>query len=389
LTINHLPFTSIFISILFLPITLWGQSDNESLRLLFVGDVMAHDLQIESAEVIRNKVYDFNPTFQYVSPIIKEADLAIANLEVTLLGKPPYNGFPTFRCPDEMAYALRDAGFDVLLTANNHSNDFGRRGLVKTIDTVEDLGFYQTGSFRNARERELHYPLIVYKKGFKLAFLNYTYRSNNSRVQSPTLLNSLKDMEQIQTDMETAHKLKPDAIIVLVHWGKEYEIEENEYQQKVAHQLFDWGADLIVGAHPHVVQPVKEYRMPVPRSKDKRVVAAYSLGNFISNQDKKNTDGGLMFEVTLRKNGQGKAIIQDHKYIPVWRYIANTENKKVRFHCLPISYFENDYDNTLDMPIKDIYSMNKYAKNLRDHLKKYDSSERLLKFEPKKVKVGQ
>ena len=131
------------------------QSDSISkIDLLFVGDVMGHDLQIKSAEITKNKSYNYEPCFQYLKPIIEKADLAIANLEVTLPGEPPYRGYPQFRSPDELALALRLAGFDMLVTANNHSNDAGKKGVINTIATAKKYGFYQTGTFKNKKERE-------------------------------------------------------------------------------------------------------------------------------------------------------------------------------------------------------------------------------------------
>ncbi|MEL6923052.1 MAG: CapA family protein, partial [Bacteroidota bacterium] len=196
-------------------------ANEDTLRLLFVGDVMGHGPQIRSAEILKNKVYNYDPCFQYVKPIIQQADLAIANLEVTLPGKPPYQGYPRFRSPNDLAHALRSAGFDLLVTANNHSNDAGKAGVISTIKTVQELGFYQTGTFKNQLDRDVFYPLLVYKNGFKLAFLNYTYDTNKIPTRPPTVVNEI-DEALIKADLAEAQQLKPDAIIVVMHWGNEY-----------------------------------------------------------------------------------------------------------------------------------------------------------------------
>jgi len=195
-----------------------AQDSTASLKLLFVGDVMGHGPQIRSAELVKNKSYNYEPNFKYVAPIIEAADLAIGNLEVTLPGKPPYQGYPQFRSPDDLAKALRLAGFDMMVTSNNHSNDAGKNGVIETINTLKEYGFYQTGTFKNQKEKDWFYPLIVYKDNFKLAFLNYTYDTNGIPTRPPTVVN-LIDSKKIEKDMEMARSLKPDAIIVLMHWG--------------------------------------------------------------------------------------------------------------------------------------------------------------------------
>ncbi|HFB99970.1 MAG TPA: hypothetical protein ENJ53_04115, partial [Phaeodactylibacter sp.] len=161
----------------------------QKINLLFVGDIMGHRPQIKSAKLSKKeaiqtgKKYNYEPCFRYIKPIVEQADLAIANLEVTLPGEPPYYGYPSFRSPDELAEALRFSGFDILMTANNHSNDAGKRGVINTISTIKKNGLYQTGTFKNVEERDLFYPLLVYKKGFKIAFLNYTYGTNHIKTQ--------------------------------------------------------------------------------------------------------------------------------------------------------------------------------------------------------------
>lgn len=371
----------IFLSLLCcnLPFHIFGQNisikQSNHLSLLFVGDVMGHSDQIKSAELVKDLHYDYRPNFKYIKPIIESADLAVANLELTLPGHPPYTGYPIFRSPNELASALRDTGFDVVVTANNHSNDGGKSALVNTISTLEEKGFYQTGTFRNQQEKELHYPLIVYKNGFKLAFLNYTFSTNQIKTKYPTVVNDL-DLELIIKDMEIANAIDPDIIIVLLHWGYEYKIEENEKQEQIAEKLSKMGADLIIGSHPHVVQPIKEITTIKDNGQNQKTIVAYSLGNFISNQNRKNTDGGIIFEVEFEKeDNHSEVILSKHHYIPIWRYI-DIVNKRKKYYLLPISAFEDDIDNKIDMSLKSRSAMNFYGKNIRNHLKNFDSTEK-------------
>jgi poly-gamma-glutamate synthesis protein (capsule biosynthesis protein) len=351
------------------------------LNLLFVGDIMGHGPQIKSAEIVEDKRYDYLPCFKYVRPIIDQADLAVGNLELTLPGKPPYQGYPQFRSPDELAYALRISGFDMMVTSNNHSNDAGKIGVINTISTLKNYSFYQTGTFKNSEERELFYPLIVYKNGFKLAFLNYTYGTNGLSTKEPTIVN-LIDTTLIKNDLKLAQQLNPDAIIVLMHWGLEYKLNESSKQRMLSKQLFNWGADLIVGSHPHVVQPINQDSVLQKDSTFKKVVVAYSLGNFISNQTKPNTDGGIMLETELIKNLKtGKVTLGENHYIPVWRYIHKDSKRKSTYHVVPISAFEKDKTNLLEMTEKDKKAMKSFVAKTRNHLNKYDSSERYLNFD--------
>jgi poly-gamma-glutamate capsule biosynthesis protein CapA/YwtB (metallophosphatase superfamily) len=344
-------------------------------KMVFVGDVMGHDSQIASAKLVKDSLYDYSPCFEYISPILKQADLAIANLEVTLPGKPPYKGYPQFRSPNDLALALRYAGFNLLVTANNHSNDSGKAGVVNTINTLYDYGFYQTGTFQSQEERDAFYPLIVYRNQFKLAFLNYTYGTNGLPTRPPTIVN-LIDEEQIRKDIIEAKALRPDFITVLIHWGLEYQLNENSQQRQLADSIFHWGADLVVGAHPHVVQPIKEVNIQQKDGRQKKGLIAYSLGNFISGQRRQYTDGGIMFEVEIEKKEVGsKAQIVRNNYIPVWRYIKKT-GKTSTYQVVPIAPFEDGQEGLLGMSNSDKSKMKFYGQATRKQLDRFDSSER-------------
>ena len=177
--------------------------------------------------------------------------------------------------------------------------------------------------------------------------------------------------------MKLAQQLNPDAIIVMMHWGLEYKLVESSKQRMLSKKIFEWGADLIVGSHPHVVQPIKQDSL-----QNKKVVVAYSLGNFISNQTKPNTDGGIMFETELIKDLKtGKVSLGQNHYIPVWRYIHKDLKRKSTYHIVPVSAFENDKSNVLEMTEKDKKAMKGFATKTRNHLNKYDSSERYINFD--------
>ena len=347
-----------------------------TVSMIFAGDIMGHDRQIKAAWCNESETYDYVHCFQYVKPILSDFDLAFGNLEVTLPGKPPYAGYPQFKSPDALAYALKDAGFNVMVTANNHSNDGYGSALIHTIDTLRGLGFYQTGTFKNMDERDSLYPLIIEKNSFKIALLNYTYGTNGIPDEPPTFVN-LIDKDLMLEDIEKAKEFNPDLIIAFMHWGDEYQLIENNYQRNNARLLAENGVDLIIGAHPHVIQPVKY----VSAGETDSVLTVYSLGNYISNQFRPNTDGGMMFEISYTKNIFTNEIKKnDYHHHIVWRYRSprTEENPEGRYYVIPVAKYEANLIEGLDMPEDNIEAMNDFAKRMRKHFSETSvSSERL------------
>lgn len=286
----------------------------DTIRLVFAGDVMGHSTQINGARKEGgDSCYNFVPVFQYVKDYFSSADLAIANLEVTFAGE-PYTGYPRFSSPESLAEALQETGFDILVTANNHILDNGRSGLESTINALDKLGFTHTGSFKDSATWKADYPLIVAKNGFKLAFLSYTYGSNMGRARLPNIVN-FTDTACMAADLDKARQLKADYIIAYVHWGEEYKNVENEAQRQTAAFLARNGCHLIIGAHPHAVQPIKKM---AGRGGDS-VLVAYSLGNLVSNQRWRYSNGGISLDVTLIKTGD-KVNLHAYDYRPLWVY---------------------------------------------------------------------
>ena len=348
----------------------------QHLKLLFTGDIMGHTPQIRAAEIKKNKTYNYKPSFEYIAPIIRAADLAIGNLEVTLPGRPPYSGYPTFKSPDDLANDLKWAGFDVLVTANNHSNDSGKKGVINTIKTLKTIGFHQTGTFKNQAEKDLFYPLILNKNGIKIALLNYTYGTNGIPTAPPTIVNKI-NWHTIKRDLKKAKKRNPDCIIVMVHWGDEYQLIENTEQRKLADWLAKQGVHLVIGAHPHVVQPIIE--KVVKKEENNQIhksLIAYSLGNFVSNQDKRNTDGGILLEIDITKNlRQDSTYVADAHFIPVWRYIQKTKQNDI-YRILPVAAIEHTRRPFIKLPSTDKEEMLDFLRVTRTRLKHNGAKER-------------
>jgi len=308
---------------------------SHELTLIFAGDIMQHMPQVEAAWNEDLGMYIYDSCFKFISPWLAGADLAIANLETTFDGK-PYSGYPAFSSPDALATGMLNAGIDIAGTANNHSCDRGRSGIERTISVLDSIGILHMGTYLNADTYAKSTPLIINTKGFRLAFLNYTYGTNGIPVPSNNIV-SLIEKDKMQAEIKAAHDSAVDLTIIFIHWGEEYQRLPNAFQKEIANFLFTNGADIIIGSHPHVLQPM-EWHQPDSVSKEKLVV--WSLGNFVSNQRKRYTDGGTLFSITLQKES-GKTRIKDAGYHLTWVYNP-VQNQRKQYYILPAARYEND-----------------------------------------------
>jgi len=305
------------------------------ITLLFAGDIMQHMPQVEAAWNSESNSYNYDTCFSYIKPWLSDADLAIANLETTLAGS-PYSGYPAFSSPDALVNGMLNAGIDIVGTANNHCCDRGRTGIERTVTVLDSLGMMHMGTYKNAGSYRQLNPMIVNTRGFRLAFLNYTYGTNGIPVPENNVV-SLIEKDRIIADLNAVHDSAVDMTIIFIHWGTEYERSPNDFQKDIANLLFASGADIIIGSHPHVLQPM-EWRRADPAGKEQLVV--WSLGNFVSNQRKQYTDGGTLFRLTLQKEA-GHAWIKHAGYQFTWVYNPVKEGKK-QYYILPAARYEND-----------------------------------------------
>lgn len=334
-------------------------ADSTVVKLVFAGDVMGHEPQFKAA-LQADKTYAYEDNYRFVKSYISSADLAVANLEVTLAG-PPYSGYPTFSSPDALASALRDAGFDVLQTANNHTCDKGGKGLRRTLDVLDSLHLVHFGTYRSAEEAAANHPLMQDVNGVRLAFLNYTYGTNGIPVPAGTVVNII-DTALIHAGLDKAKRNGADFIIATYHWGLEYQRTESPDQVRIAEFSARHGADLVIGGHPHVVQPVKRTAAPDGDS----IWTAYSLGNYISNQRDRYKNGGIMVEVTLVKSARG-TYLKNIGYVPVWVYKKTTP--KASYTLIPGSMDSTAAaDTTLRMAAADRLLMLQFFEDTRKHL---------------------
>ena len=263
-----------------------------------MGDMMMHRDQISNARTGED-TFDFSECFPKVEHLIKEADIAVANMEFTLAGK-PYTGYPCFSAPDSYAESIAGSGVDIFLTANNHILDKGREGIERTLgiySRMEKEGRVRhTGAAVSAMDDSLRFPLKVVSKGIRLAFINFTYGTNCGIKEAFPKVHRI-DTVEIAGAIPRAKESGADFIVALPHWGAEYVLRHSASQERLARWLAGKGCDAVIGTHPHVLQDTTT--MIVQNGKSMRQVpVVYSLGNFISNMSAPNTQIGMM--VTLR-----------------------------------------------------------------------------------------
>ncbi|PJZ71373.1 capsule biosynthesis protein CapA [Leptospira perolatii] len=318
----------------------------KTLSIVAVGDIMSHQTQLDSAFDSSCSCWDFSKVFSEIAPMISEADLAVGNLETTLPGEPKfYSGYPQFGSPDSLAKTIKDIGFDVVSTANNHSCDKGRHGIIRTIQALDEIGLKHLGTYQSKKEYKKNRILRVEVGDFKLAFLNYTYGTNGLEIPSDTIVN-LIDKRLISKDIRLAKSYNPDAIIVMFHYGAEYLREPDDYQKDITDFAFKSGADIVLGGHPHTVQKFGK-KVVRDRFKDKKErFFVYSLGNFVSGQDRRYVDGGMVLKFKLVKKGNSTKV-EDAGYEPIWVHIDKTQ-EKAEFRVIPIKkYLKNDQERKL------------------------------------------
>ena len=274
----------------------------EEATIVFAGDAMQHKSQLENASR-GGGVYDYSETFAEIAPWVQSADYAVVNLETTL-GDHNFSGFPMFCTPDSYASALKDAGFDLFLNANNHTLDRRDNGLRRTVRVLDSLGVAHTGTYTDAAARNAAVPLVRDINGFKVAFINYTYGTNGIDIQGNVVVDYI-DRKKMSADIKSARSAGAELVVVLPHWGIEYELTERAPQRELAKFLLDNGADAVIGGHPHVIQPMH-------RTGDGAVV--YSMGNFVSGMRTTDTRGGAMVSMHIKRDKAGKAVIDDMKY---------------------------------------------------------------------------
>jgi poly-gamma-glutamate capsule biosynthesis protein CapA/YwtB (metallophosphatase superfamily) len=328
--------------------------DYNEASIVAVGDIIVHEEQLKAQRNEGTGEYNFNNNFKYVKSHINSADIALVNLETTLAGEDQkYTGYPRFNSPSSIVDAIKDCGFDILSTVNNHTIDRDSLGVFSTLAEIKKRNLKAIGTRENSGKK----PYIIEEvKGIKIGIISYSYETprkgtiktlNALEIPSDVvnLLNTFsyeyikEDLSKIKVQIDEMKSLGAEAIIFFIHWGNEFERKPNVHQESIANELCDYGVDVILGSHPHVIQPIK---FVTSKKTGKRSLVAYSMGNFISNQqyertNNRYTEDGLIVNIKIRKNKASKDItISDVSYIPTWVHRYSDNNKFV-YDILPLT----------------------------------------------------
>lgn len=292
------------------------QADKIStISIAAVGDIMMHGPQIKSAYDKRIEDYNFEYMFSSIAPWLQNTDITIGNIETTFAGKEKrYSGYPTFNSPEVLLKYLNTAGFDILSTANNHCMDRGTYGIEKTISNIDSYKILHTGTY-STTESAIQ-PLIINKKDIKLGIASYTYGLNGfSLPDDKKFMVNIINKEKIIKDLSIMSEKNVDIKIIVLHFGNEYQRHPTDEQKELVDSLFEAGADIVLGSHPHVLQPTIYSSL----SNGKKVFAIYSMGNFISNQRERYQDAGIIVNIKASKNFTTNSVtIDDVSFIPTW-----------------------------------------------------------------------
>ena len=320
------------------------QKVDTTINMAVVGDIMCHGPNFKDAYNSSTKTYDFSTFFTQIKSYISNADIAIGNLETTFAGgNKAYSGYPTFNSPPQLAKDVQNLGIDVLTTSNNHSMDSGYNGLINTIDTLDNLGISHTGTFKS--EEDKNKILIKDVNGIKIAFLSYTYGTNGISIpKGKEYCINLIDKELIQSQLESAKALNPDVICVSMLWGIEYKLQPNDEQKDLADFLFENGADIILGSHPHVLEPMEKRTVTLSDGTTKDGFVIYSLGNFISAQKDKYTKDSIILNLKITKHSEGHITIDSYDYTPIYMQ-DNGANATNRYELVDLTKNIKDYEN--------------------------------------------
>ncbi len=303
--------------------------------LTALGDTLCHNTQYWDAYNSETKEYDFSYVYEDIKYYTKVADITVGSLETTFAGEDKgYSNYPTFNSPDSLATALKKIGVDVISLAGNHALDYGYSGICRTIDVLDNADISHLGTYKTAEDQEK--LLIKNVKGVKIAFINYTYGTNGISVPSgKEFCVNLIDKNLIKKQIDQAKSEGADMIVACMHWGTEYKTSANSEQKELADYLFKNGVDIILGNHPHVLEPMEKKTVTLDDGTTKDVFVVYALGNFTADQRDEITRDSAILNLNITKNVDGKISINKVDYVPIYMY-KNSNAKSHKFKILDI-----------------------------------------------------
>lgn len=343
-----------------------------TISISVVGDLMCHAPQFEYARVGKDS-FDFNPVYRNVKKYLELSDFTFGNLETVTAGKESggYTGYPFFNTPDSYLTALKNVGFDLLVTGNNHSLDRSEKGILKTINEINKRNLKYVGTYTSKRDRDSIRIFDV--KGIKIAVLAYSYGTNGNPIpKGKNYLINLIDYDLIEKDIQSAKTNGAELVLVHFHFGEEYKREPVQFQKDVVNKTIELGADIIIGGHPHVLQPVNFYKNN--NAKLDSGFVAYSMGNFFSNQQDRYKYSGLILTINIKKDfSLNRFDITEVKYLPTWVFKGNTTKGK-EFVIMPST---NISDTTISFSKSELLKMNQSFDDTRYIVNKYTKNYKL------------
>jgi len=285
-------------------------------KLMAVGDLMLHQAQVDDAYERNTGEYDFDKAFSVIAPYLSDG-YAIGNLETVFDGG-PFRDFPMFNAPDEFGLAIGRAGFNLLSTANNHSNDRHTKGILRTIEVLDELGIDHVGSYASQEERDEIFVKDI--DGITFAFLAYTYGLNGLPLERGReyMVNIINENYMLD-DIRRARESGADFVVVLPHMGNEYELQPRQVFKNWIKLMMDAGADIVLASHPHVLQSAEFIELDDGREG----FVVYSLGNFVSGQRTHPRDAGVIANLYFEKPPGEQARIAKVEFVPTWVQFRN------------------------------------------------------------------
>ncbi len=343
-----------------------------TISISVVGDLMCHSPQFEYAKAGKDS-FDFSPVYRNVKKYFEMSDFTFGNLETVTAGKENggYTGYPFFNTPAAYITALKDVGFDLLVTANNHSLDRSEKGILKTINEINYRNLNYVGTYTSQRDRDSIRIFDI--KGIKIAILAYSYGTNGNPIpKGKNYLINLIDFDLIQKDILSAKSNSAEIVLVHFHFGEEYKREPVQFQKDVVNKTIELGADIIIGGHPHVLQPVNFYE--TNNAKLDSGFVAYSMGNFFSNQQSRYKDAGMILTINIKKDFiQNRIEISEVNFLPTWVFKGITTNDK-EYLIMPST---NISDTTIGLSKSENEKMIQAFNDTRYILKKYTNNVKL------------
>ena len=342
-----------------------NSSGLRSARIRNVGDFVIHEAIYKQAKKLAQSTgteypYNFAPMLNLIRDVLENADLTVANVDGPMGGekyyKYGYSGYPQFNTPPYLMYALKDAGVDMLTLANNHMLDTWYDGLMAEIENVETAGLWHVGANRSSEEKNK--PVIYEVNGIKIGFMNYTVSLNSMETQKSLNPNALAfgvnatRNSDVTVDAKALQSAGADVIVCYMHWGTEYE-DVDSNQQTLAKTLVQAGVDVIIGGHPHIVQPAKWLTGTNQFGETQRTLCLYSMGNFLSDQRQKPRDGGIIFDFTIQEQADGSFEIVSPSYLPTWVWRTGDDSSGYSYQVVPIGqYLQKKPDGMSDSDYK-------------------------------------